>query len=286
MVRPRPRSTAQSRSKWCGQQRTGGAFSFFPARCFCTPTSAALALAVPGGEHLQRVADLVERVARAKRQHMIGHGVGQGIVELAGREIARGDMAAEPGSHLGFGAAIEWQRMRMLVEECQRQIGDAQSEPRTVRQRMRGEAAERIVPAEIGVTVVRLRRHIGPRRPRQPLRGVMRLQPRGVQEDEIGAGNVFPGRSRHGEFPTLAIARIAMANSNNSRARLGNTAHHLADRFSPSTRRSGTTRMLRQTSVNPEMSSSRAAIWDTSIILPLMKGPRSVIRTTAIRPFS
>jgi hypothetical protein len=43
---------------------------------------------------------------------------------------------------------------------------------------------------------------------------------------------------------------------------------------------------LRQTRVKPEMPSSRAATCDTSIILPPMKGPRSVIRTTVQRLLS
>ena len=49
---------------------------------------------------------------------------------------------------------------------------------------------------------------------------------------------------------------------------------------------SGIHMMLRQTCVKPEMPRARAATCDTSIILPLMNGPRSVIRTTAQRPFS
>ena len=41
--------------------------------------------------------------------------------------------------------------------------------------------------------------------------------------------------------------------------------------------------MLRQTGVNPEMPRARAATCDTSSILQLINGPRSVIRTTAER---
>ena len=121
-------------------------------------------IGIPRGENRKRVTDLVERIARAERQHMVRHRVRQRIVELARSEVARRDMAAEPGPDLGVGAAIERQRMRMLVEEGERQIGDAQAKPRAVRQRMRGQAAERIVPAETGVAIVRLGRHIGPRR--------------------------------------------------------------------------------------------------------------------------
>ena len=48
---------------------------------------------------------------------------------------------------------------------------------------------------------------------------------------------------------------------------------------------SGTGRTLRQTCVKPDMLRRRAAIFERSIILPLTNGPRSVIRTTAERPF-
>jgi hypothetical protein len=43
--------------------------------------------------------------------------------------------------------------------------------------------------------------------------------------------------------------------------------------------------MLRQTCVKLEKPSWRAVICDTSIILPSTKGPRSVMRTIADRPF-
>ncbi len=49
---------------------------------------------------------------------------------------------------------------------------------------------------------------------------------------------------------------------------------------------SGVDMILRQTRVRPEMPRARAATCDTSITLPLMVGPRSVMRTIAERPFS
>ena len=48
----------------------------------------------------------------------------------------------------------------MLIEERERQVGNAKPEPRAVRQRMSGEPAERLVPAKAGVPIVRLRRHM------------------------------------------------------------------------------------------------------------------------------
>jgi hypothetical protein len=109
-------------------------------------------------------------------------------------------MPAEPDSHLGLGAAIERQRMRVLVEKRQRQVGDPQAETRTIGQRVCDQAAECIIPAEISVVLARPPRHIGPRCPRQPLRGIVRLQPRGVQKHEIGAWNIVPDRSHHLDF--------------------------------------------------------------------------------------
>ena len=62
------------------------------------------------------------------------------------------------------------------------------------------------------------------------------------------------------------------------------TRVQLNDHFLSTGRLSGIHLMLRQTSVKPEMSRARAATCDTSIIRPSIKGPRSVIRTTAERP--
>jgi hypothetical protein len=62
------------------------------------------------------------------------------------------------------------------------------------------------------------------------------------------------------------------------------TRIHLNNHFLSSGRLSGIHVMLIQTGVKPEMPRARAATCDTSIIRPSMKGPRSVIRTTAERP--
>jgi len=64
------------------------------------------------------------------------------------------------------------------VEEFQREVDEAQSESRAVRQQMGEEALEVIVPAEVGVAVVRPRRDMGARHAREPLGRVMRLQAR------------------------------------------------------------------------------------------------------------
>ena len=58
---------------------------------------------------------------------MVRHGVRRRNVELARGEIARRHVTAEPGPHLGIGAAVERQRMRIHVEEGEREIGDAKA---------------------------------------------------------------------------------------------------------------------------------------------------------------
>ena len=61
---------------------------------------------------------------------------------------------------------------------------------------------------------------------------------------------------------------------------------HLNNHFCPIDCLSGIHVMLRHTCVKPAMPSARAAACETSMTLPLTKGPRSVIRTTAQCPFS
>lgn len=87
----------------------------------------------PGGENLQGRFDIFERIAGAKRQHMLGHRVRRRVVEFADEKIARRNVTAEPRPNFGLGAAVERQRMRMHIEERERQVGDAKTEPRSVR---------------------------------------------------------------------------------------------------------------------------------------------------------
>ena len=61
---------------------------------------------------------------------------------------------------------------------------------------------------------------------------------------------------------------------------------HINNHFCPTDCLSGIRVMLRHTCVKPEIPRARAAACERSMILPLTKGPRSVIRTTAQCPFS
>jgi len=66
-------------------------------------------------------------------------------------------------------------RLVARAQKDERQGSERQAEPRAIRQRMGGETAERVVPAEIGVTIIRARRHESARCPGQPLHGVVGL---------------------------------------------------------------------------------------------------------------
>src|SRR5258706_13771513 len=85
--------------------------------------------------------------------------------------------------------------------QCEREISNFQAQPRAVFQRMRGKAAKGAVPTEIRVPVVRLRRDIGPRGPREPLYRIMGLQT-GLAPPALGnAAEWHPIRTMH-DHPT------------------------------------------------------------------------------------
>src|SRR5262249_53314839 len=83
---------------------------------------------------------------------------------------------------------------------------------RAVFQRMRGKAAKGAVPTEIRVLVVRLRRDIGPRGPREPLYRMMGLQagpaPPALGKAPKGDPNPTPpDHSTHGSLPFPSASR-------------------------------------------------------------------------------
>ena len=83
------------------------------------------------------------------------------------------ELLAQPLACLRVRAAVERKgldvRASLADMQCEREISNLQAQPRAVFQRMRGKAAKGAVPTEIRVLVVRLRRDIGPRGPREPL---------------------------------------------------------------------------------------------------------------------
>src|SRR5262249_27055050 len=85
--------------------------------------------------------------------------------------------------------------------QCEREISNSQAQPDVVFQRMRGKAAKGDVPTEIRVLVVRLRRDIGPRGPREPLYRMMGLQTGLAQPALVNAAKWHPIRTTH-DHPT------------------------------------------------------------------------------------
>src|SRR5262245_13592824 len=91
--------------------------------------------------------------------------------------------------------------------QCEREIGNFQAQPRAVFQRMRGKAAKGAVPTEIRVLVVRLRRDIGPRGPREPLYRMMGLQACLAQPALVNAAKWHPIRTTHDSLPFPSASR-------------------------------------------------------------------------------
>src|SRR6516225_4175974 len=85
--------------------------------------------------------------------------------------------------------------------QCEREISNSQAQPRVVFQRMRGKAAKGAVPTEIRVLVVRLRRDIGPRGPREPLYRIVGLQTGLTQLALVYAAKWHPIGTTH-DYPT------------------------------------------------------------------------------------
>src|SRR5262249_22685055 len=83
----------------------------------------------------------------------------------------------------------------------------AQAKAQVAGERMRDKAAERAVPAEVRMAVVRLGRHDRARRPRQPLHRMMRLKPRLAQAAEVDAADRPPRRARHVALPAATWRR-------------------------------------------------------------------------------
>src|SRR5262249_28327481 len=81
--------------------------------------------------------------------------------------------------------------------QCEREISNFQAQPRAVFQRMRGKAAKGDVPTEIRVLVVRLRRDVGPRGPREPLYRIMGLQTGLAKPAPVHAAKWRPIRTTH-----------------------------------------------------------------------------------------
>ncbi len=122
---------------------------------------------LPGGERAQGGAKVGDRIGGAAREG--GRLVGQRGVQGVGLKASRRHLPAKPRPHLRVDAAIKRKRGVSAVENRERQVGHVQSEPSAIRERVGDEPAEAIIPAKIGMAVVRLGRNIRESRPRQPL---------------------------------------------------------------------------------------------------------------------
>ena len=154
----------------------------------------AVRVGVPQRQRGERLAQLLDGIARAERDHVVRHVVGQRCIKPGHVQSPRRKNIGEPRSHLGLGTAIQRKRLRRGAERDERQIGNPQTEPRAARHGVGDQAAELIVPCEIGVGIAGLRSNVGARRAGEPLRAVMRRQPRVTQLAIVRDGNVLPAR--------------------------------------------------------------------------------------------
>src|SRR6476620_5495421 len=79
--------------------------------------------------------------------------------------------------------------------QCEREISDLQAQPRAVFQRMCGKAAKGVIPTQIRVAIVPLRRDISPRETREPLHRIVGLQARVLQSALVNAPKWHPIRT-------------------------------------------------------------------------------------------
>src|SRR5262245_17052241 len=131
-------------------------------------------------------------------------------------EPACAELLAQPLVCLRVRAAVERKgldvRASLADMQCEREISNFQAQPRAVFQRMRGKAAKGDVPTEMRVLVVRLRRDIGPRGPREPLYRIMGLQTGLAQPAPVHAAKWRPirtthDRPTHGSLPFPSASR-------------------------------------------------------------------------------
>lgn len=115
------------------------------------------------------------------------------------------ELLAQPLACLRFRVAVERKgldvRASLADMQCECEISNFQARPRPVFERMRGKAVKGAVPTEIRVLIVRLRRDLGPRGPREPLYRIMGLQARLAQPARVNASKWHPIRTTHNHPP-------------------------------------------------------------------------------------
>src|SRR5215813_15211424 len=130
-----------------------------------------------------------------------GISYGEGALRACASSPRAPSFSLNPLACLRVRAAVERKgldvRASLADMQCEREISNFQAQPRAVFQRMRGKVAKGAVPTEIRVPVVRLRRDIGPRGPREPLYRIMGLQAGLGQPALVHAAKRHPIQTTH-----------------------------------------------------------------------------------------
>ena len=138
-------------------------------------------------------------IGRALGYGMCGHLVGRRRVKRVRIKSPLAELLAKPPTRMRIRMAFESEALHVSFAGVQREreVGQPQAQPGAVRQGMCGEAAKRAIPTQIGVAIVRLRRHIGPRGACEPLHGMVGLQAGLAQVSSIDVAKRSPGRIAH-----------------------------------------------------------------------------------------
>ena len=125
-------------------------------------------------------------------------------------EASRAELLAQPLACLRIRAAVKRERLDacrpLVATQFEREIGNSQAQVHAIFQPMGRKAVDGVVPTEIRVAVVWLRRNIGARRSREPLHGMMGLQARDAQPALVNASKSPPIRSTLGRRTPVRLA--------------------------------------------------------------------------------
>src|SRR5262249_47383451 len=130
-----------------------------------------------------------------------GISYGEGALRACASSPRAPSFSLNPLACLRVRAAVERKGLSVHVSladmQCEREISNFQAQPRAVFQRMRGKATKRSIPTDICVFIVRLRRDIDPRGPREPLYRIVGLQAGPAQPALVNAAKWRPIRITH-----------------------------------------------------------------------------------------
>ncbi len=160
-----------------------------------------LGIVEPGRELGQGVQECSRIIRCALRDRMRRHLVRRRCVKRAWIETARGQALAEPMACVCIAMAVEREKFGWLdglgAVQSKCEVGKSDAQIPAVLEAMGCKAGDGAIPTEVGMAVVRLRRNIGPRRARQPLHRMVRLQAGFMQAALVDAADRYPGRIVH-----------------------------------------------------------------------------------------